>query len=41
MAEKYFKNFPLVQYGEYSVRNIILKAKLAKQVIDQFDNFYE
>lgn len=40
MAEKYFKNFPLVQYGEHSIRNIILKAKLAKQVINQFDNFY-
>ncbi|MDC3266481.1 baseplate wedge protein 53 [bacterium] len=40
MATKYFKNFPLVQYGEHSVRNIILKAKLAKNLLDRYDNYY-
>lgn len=40
MAERYFKNFPIVQYGEHSVRNIILKAKLAKDLLNTFDNFY-
>ena len=40
MAQKYFKNFPLVQYGDHSVRNIILKAKLARDLLDKFDNFY-
>lgn len=40
MAAKYFKNFPLVQYGQHSVRNIILKAQLAKNLLDGFDNFY-
>lgn len=40
MAAKYFKNFPLVQYGEHSVRNIILKAKLARNILDGFDNYY-
>lgn len=40
MSEKYFKNFPIIQYGEHSVRNIILKAKLAKNLLNNFDNFY-
>jgi hypothetical protein len=40
MASKYFKNFPIVQYGEHSVRNIILKAQFAKKLLDTFDNFY-
>jgi len=40
MAESYFKNFPVIQYGNNSVRNIILKAKLAKDLLDTFDNFY-
>lgn len=40
MADKYFKNFPLVQYGQHSLRNIILKASLAKKVFSNFDNFY-
>jgi hypothetical protein len=40
MAVRYFKNFPVVQYGEHSVRNIILKARLAKTLIDSYDNFY-
>lgn len=40
MADKYFKNFPLVQYGQNEVRNIILKARLAKDLLEKFDNFY-
>ncbi len=40
MAAKYFKNFPIVQYGQHNVRNIILKARLAKNLLDSFDNFY-
>lgn len=40
MAELYFKNFPLVQYDDFQVRNIILKAKLAKELLDNYDNFY-
>lgn len=40
MSDKYFKNFPLVQYGEHSVRNIMLKATLGKKLFDNFDSFY-
>lgn len=40
MADKYFKNFPIVQYGQHDLRNIILKAKLARNLLDKFDNFY-
>ena len=40
MAIKYFKNFPLIQYGELSARNIILKAKLAKDLLNSYDSFY-
>lgn len=40
MADKYFKNFPVVQYGNHDLRNIILKARLAKDLLDKFDNFY-
>lgn len=40
MADKYFKNFPIVQYGKHDLRNIILKAKLARNLLDKFDNFY-
>ena len=40
MSSKYFKNFPTVQYGQHKLRNIILKAKIAKDVIMSFDNFY-
>lgn len=40
MAVKYFKNFPLIQYGDLSTRNIILKAKVAKDLLDSYDSFY-
>lgn len=40
MADKYFKNFPIVHYGNHDLRNIILKAKLARNLLDRFDNFY-
>lgn len=40
MAINYFKNFPLVQYGEHTVRNIILKGKISKDVVLSYDAFY-
>ena len=40
MADKYFKNFPIVQYGETKVRNIILKARFAKNLLDLSDSYY-
>ena len=40
MADKYFKNFPIVQYGETKVRNIILKARFAKNLLDISDSYY-
>ena len=40
MAISYFKNFPLVQYNNLNLRNIILKAKLAKTIVQSYDNYY-
>lgn len=40
MAISYFKNFPLVQYGEHTVRNIILKGKIGKDLIQSYDAYY-
>ena len=40
MSNRYFKNFPLVQYGNHNVRNIMLKATLGKSLFQNFDNFY-
>lgn len=40
MAAKYFKNFPVVQYGQHQLRNILLKARLAKDIIEAYDNYY-
>lgn len=40
MAVNYFKNFPLVQYGDHALRNIILKAKFAKELVQSYDAFY-
>lgn len=40
MAINYFKNFPVVQYGEHAVRNIILKGKIGKNLIQSYDTFY-
>lgn len=36
----YFKNFPIVDYGDIPLRNIILKAKIIKSVFDKFDVYY-
>lgn len=40
MAVNYFKNFPTVQYGEHALRNIILKAKIGKELIQSYDAYY-
>ena len=40
MSNKYFKNFPLVKYGQHDVRNIMLKATVGKRLFENFDNFY-
>lgn len=40
MAINYFKNFPIVQYGEHAVRNIILKGSISKELIQSYDAFY-
>ena len=40
MAINYFKNFPVVQYGKHAVRNIILKGKISKDLIEAYDSFY-
>lgn len=40
MAVNYFKNFPVVQYGQHAVRNIILKGKIGKDLIQSYDAFY-
>lgn len=40
MAEKYFKNFPIITYGDNQIRNIILKAKFARELLNAYDNFY-
>ena len=40
MAISYFKNFPLVQYGEHTIRNIILKGKIGKDLIQSYDAYY-
>jgi hypothetical protein len=40
MAVNYFKNFPVVQYDQQAVRNIILKAKIAKNLVESYDAFY-
>lgn len=40
MAVSYFKNFPIVQYGEHTVRNIILKSKIGKDLIQSYDAYY-
>lgn len=40
MAVNYFKNFPVVQYGQHALRNIILKSKIGKDLIQSYDAFY-
>lgn len=40
MSIKYFKNFPLVQYGDLNLRNIMLKASVARELITSYDFFY-
>jgi len=40
MSNKYFKNFPLVKYGQHDVRNIMLKVAAGKRLFENFDNFY-
>lgn len=40
MAVNYFKNFPLVQYNDTTLRNLMLKAKVAKSLIQSYDTFY-
>lgn len=40
MAVNYFKNFPVVQYNEHALRNIILKAKISKNLIQSYDAYY-
>lgn len=40
MAINYFKNFPVVQYNEHALRNIILKAKIGKDLIQAYDSYY-
>lgn len=40
MSAKYFKNFPVVQYGQHQLRNILLKARLAKSIVDAYDSYY-
>ena len=40
MAINYFKNFPVVQYGEHALRNVILKAKIGKDLIQSYDSYY-
>ena len=36
----YFKNFPLIDYNGISLRNILLKAKIVKNVFKRFDVYY-
>jgi len=40
MAINYFKNFPVVQYDKNALRNIILKAKIGKDLIQSYDSYY-
>lgn len=40
MAINYFKNFPVVQYNQHALRNIILKAKIGKSLIQSYDAYY-
>lgn len=40
MAINYFKNFPVVQYNDNAVRNIILKGKIGKDLIQSYDAYY-
>jgi hypothetical protein len=40
MSQKYFSNFPLINYNDSATRNIILKAQFFKQVIDSVGAFY-
>jgi hypothetical protein len=40
MSQKYFSNFPLINYNDSASRNIILKAQLFKSVIDSAGAFY-
>lgn len=40
MAQSYFKNFPTVQYGQHSLRNVVLKAAFAKELLNSVDSFY-
>ena len=40
MAQKYFSNFPLINYKDSATRNIILKAQFFRNVINNAGAFY-
>jgi hypothetical protein len=40
MAQRYFSNFPLVNYNDSAVRNIVLKSQLFKSIIATAGAFY-
>jgi len=40
MSKKYFTNFPLIEYGGSTARNILLKSEFFKQVINSAGAFY-
>lgn len=37
---RYFEQFPVITYGGYSIRNIMLKASIVKDVFDRKDTYY-
>jgi len=40
MAQRYFSNFPLINYNGSSARNILLKSQFFKSVIDNVGAYY-